>query len=79
MKSLGSGDYGEWTFLDLVGLISFFIGLENLGMNISQTDLQTETQRLDKKVDEKVQAALTEIHSHLEQQDAKIEELLRRL
>ena len=79
MSGLGSGTSGEWTFLDLVGLISFFIGLENLDMNITQSDLQEETQRLDKKVDEKVQFALDEIHSHLEQQDAKIDELLRRL
>lgn len=76
MRGLGNGDNGEWTFLDIVTLISFIIGLENLDMNISQTDLQEETNRLDKKVDEKVRLALSEIHEHLEMQDKKFDEIL---
>ena len=76
MIGLGSGDNGEWTFLDIITLISFVIGIENLDMNISQTDLQEETARLDKKVDEKVQYALSEIHRHLEEQDRKLKEII---
>ena len=64
-------------FIDILSILSFFIGLENLDMNISQTDLQEETSRLDKRVDEKVNLALTEIHKHLEEQDRKLEILLR--
>ena len=39
MKGLGSGDYGEFTFLDYITLVSFFIGLENLDLNITQEDM----------------------------------------
>ena len=79
MRGLGSGDSGEFTFLDIITLISFIIGLENLDMNISQTDLQEETNRLDKKVDEKVRLALDEIHEHLELQDKKFDEILKEI
>lgn len=65
------------TFIDILSILSFFIGVENLDMNISQTDLQEETARLDKKVDEKVNNALAEIHDHLQEQDKKLELLLR--
>lgn len=71
----GSGDNGEWTFLDLVALISFCIGLQNLELNISQDDLQKETERLDAALRQNVE----EIHAHLEQQDDKLKEILRRL
>lgn len=79
MANLGSGDNGQFTFLDLVSLASFLIGVQNLDLNVSQTDLQEETKRLDSRVDEMVQLALNEIHSHLEIQDKKIDEILRRL
>ena len=46
-------------------------------INVTQTDLQNETKRLDAKVDEKVQLALSEIHAHLEEQDYKIGEILK--
>lgn len=59
--------------VDVLSILSFIIGLENLDMNISQTDLQEETSRLDKKVDEKVNKALNEIHAHLEEQDRKLD------
>ena len=79
MNSLGSGDNGEFTFLDIISLISFMIGIANLDMNISQTDLQEETKKLDSKVDEKVQFALSEIHNHLESQDKKLDLLLSKI
>lgn len=75
----GSGNNGEFTFLDAITVISFLIGVENLDMNISQTDLQEETNRLDKKVDEKVQLALSEIHEHLEKQDTILQRLEEKL
>lgn len=75
MKGLGSGNNGEFTFLDTISLISFIVGIQNLDMNISQEDMQKATERLDKSLRENVE----EIHSHLEAQDKKIDEILRRL
>lgn len=79
LKYAGSGSSGELTAIDIISLLSFAIGLENLEMNISQTDLQEETQKLNDAVDKKVQLALTEIHTHLEQQDAKIDLILKKI
>ena len=69
---MGSGKNGEWTFLDIITLIRFCIGLQNLELNISQDDLQNETERLDKALRENVE----NIHSHLETQDKKIDYIL---
>ena len=75
MSKLGSGEYGEFTFLDTLALISFFIGLENLDMNISQKDLQREASKLDTELNR----ALIDIHSHLSSQDSKINIILEYL
>ena len=72
---MGSGKDGEWTFLDIVTIISFFIGLENLGLNISQDDLQRESEKLDKTMRESVE----DIHHHLEVQDRKLNQILEEL
>ena len=68
MRGLGSGDNGEFTFLDIISLTSFLIGIMNLDENLTQGDLQ-----------DKAQLILDEIHEHLQQQDDKIDEILRRL
>ena len=68
IKGLGSGDDGEFTFLDIISLTSFLIGIMNLEENLTQGDLQDKTQLI-----------LDEIHSHLQEQDDKIDEILRRL
>ena len=78
-RGLGSGDNGEWTFLDVLTLISFIVGLQNLDMNITQEDMANTTAELDAKVDAKFSRALDEIHSHLELQDHKIDDILNRL
>lgn len=70
-----SGKNGEWTFFDIITLISFIIGLENLDLNISQDDLQKETEKLDKAMRENVE----EIHRHLEVQDRKLNQILEEL
>lgn len=72
---MGSGKNGEWTFLDLITLISFVIGLENLELNVSQDDLQKESERLDKAMRENVE----EIHRHLEVQDRKLNQIMELL
>lgn len=69
---MGSGKNGEWTFLDIITLIGFCIGLQNLELNISQDDLQNEAERLDKALRENVE----NIHGHLELQDKKIDYIL---
>ena len=74
---MGSGENGSWTFLDIVTLISFVIGLQNLELNIDQNDMDKQTQEINQTADALVSAAISEIHEHLEKQDRKIEEILR--
>ena len=73
----GSGDHGEWTFLDVLTIISFVVGLQNLELNITQENLDNQTTELKKQVDAEVRHALEEIHSHLAMQDEKINRLLK--
>lgn len=72
MTGLGSGSNGEWTFLDIISLISFCVGLQNLDLNISQENLDNQTQELDRRLREVVD----DIHQHLKAQDDKIDRLL---
>ena len=65
----------QLTFLDLLNVMSFLIGLENLESNLTQNDKAD----LQKSLSENAERLLTEIHSHLEAQDKKIEEILSRL
>lgn len=62
-------------FIDALSVASFLIGLQNLELNITQEDFQQMMSSIDKKTE----TLLTEIHGHLEQQDEKIDEILRRL
>ena len=68
MNGLGSGDNGQFTFLDIISLTSFLIGILNLDENLTQGDLQ-----------DKAQLILDEIHGHLQRQDDKIDLILQRL
>lgn len=72
MSKLGSGNDGEFTFLDIVSIISFLVGLQNLDMNITQEDMQTTENRLY----EMLKTEVDEIHKHLEEQDKKIDNIL---
>ena len=54
----------EFTFLDILNLMSFCIGLMNLDMTLTQSDKQE---------------LLDEIHGHLQEQDAKIDMILEEL
>lgn len=62
---LGSGANGEFTFIDIISLISFYVGLENYASNISQEDVQQVAEGI-----------LNEIHDHLQEQDQKIDKIL---
>ena len=72
MNGLGSGDNGQFTFLDMVALLSFFIGIQNLDLNVTQEDAQN----LQQNVADKANLILNEIHRHLEEQDNKIDRIL---
>ena len=65
----------QLSFIDMLSIASFAIGLENLEENLTQGD----TQDLQKDLSDKADLLLKEIHEHLEQQDKKIDEILRRL
>lgn len=72
MTGLGSGEGGQWTFLDMITLISFMVGVMNLEENLTQGDKQDLMQEFDTKAS----SLLKEIHSHLEDQDNKLDQIL---
>lgn len=65
----------QLTFLDILNVLSFLIGVENLNANLDQNDKQD----LQHDLTVTAERLLTEIHSHLEAQDKKINEILSRL
>ena len=65
----------ELSFLDLLSIASFVIALQNLELNITQDDFQKMMQ----DIDEKTTNLLTEIHAHLEMQDKRIDDILKKL
>ena len=62
-------------FLDIITLLSFVISLENLEENLSQNDKQD----LQRDLSENAERILTEIHTHLEEQDKKINAIWEKL
>ena len=72
----GSGKDGEMTFVDMISLMSFAIGLENLDLNVTQNDIEAQTADLDARVNEKIHDMLTEIHTHLRTQDDKLDRIM---
>ena len=75
MSNLGSGEQGEFTFLDMIALMSFFIGVINLDENLTQSDKAELQESLSQKAD----LLLNEIHGHLERQDALLTQILEEL
>lgn len=73
---MGSGQNGQLTFIDLLSILSFAVGLQNLGINIGQDDMDRQTREIDAQAGALVSSALAEIHAHLEEQDAKINKIL---
>lgn len=65
----------ELTVLDVLNVLSFFIGLMNLDENLTQGDKQDLMSATDKQT----AVILKEIHTHLEQQDRRLDELINRL
>lgn len=62
---IGSDENGEFTFIDIISLLSLGIALQNLDENIDQNQLSEQLNRV-----------LAEVHSHLEEQDRKIDKIL---
>ena len=73
IKGLGSGDSGELTFLDLLTILSFMIGVQNLDLNATQNDIQAVMNALAEKAD----TLLKEIHAHLEAQDTRLTQIFQ--
>lgn len=69
---MGSGQNGQLTFIDLLSMMSFLIGLMNLEENLTQGDKQD----LMTEFDTKASALLSEIHNHLADQDRKLTEII---
>lgn len=72
MMGLGSGQNGQFTFLDNIALISFLIGVMNYEENLTQSDKQDLQEQLNNKID----LLLNEIHTHLREQDNKIDKIM---
>ena len=72
---IGSGDNGEFTFLDTLAIVSFCVGLQNLELNITEQDINEQTQELDRSL----RKVVDDIHKHLSFQDAKLNLILNRL
>lgn len=58
----------QLSFIDLLSILSFCIGVMNLDLNVSAEDIDNQTQTL-----------LNEMHSHLEVQDSKLDNIIQRL
>lgn len=62
-------------FLDILSIISFVIGLKNYMESLNQGDKQEILHDFNKNTD----ALLRQINSHLEEQDEKINKILKKL
>lgn len=62
-------------FIDLLSIASFCIGLMNLDENLTQNDKQ----ELQQDLSNNIQKLLDEIHGHLQNQDEKIDLILKEL
>lgn len=58
----------QLSFIDLLSIMSFLIGVMNLDLNVTAEDIDSQTQTL-----------LNEIHAHLEIQDNKLDNIIERL
>lgn len=63
-----NGQDGGFSILDALAVISFMIGLANFDKNIAQLERQ-----------EAVNSAVLDIHSHIQDQDRKLDAILKLL
>ena len=69
---MGNGEHGEFTFLDMISLLSFLIAIKNLEENLTQGDLQDAASQAEKKQS----AQIEDIHRHLAIQDGKLDAII---
>ena len=62
----------QFTFLDILNIMSFCIGLMNLDENLGQGDKQDILEEFSEKAD----ILLMDIHKHLTEQDKKIDKIM---
>ena len=65
----------EFTMLDILNILSFFIGILNLQENLTQNDKQD----LINTVNKRTKIILDEVQKHLEIQDKKLDIILEKL
>lgn len=73
MNSQNNNFNSQLGFLDFLNIASFCIGLMNLDQNMTQNDKQ----ELEQQLNNKVNSLLEEIHSHLTEQDRKIDIIMK--
>ena len=69
----------QLNIIDLLSILSFYIALLNLDMNITQNDIEKQTQDIDSRVNQHLHGILNEIHLHLEDQDKKLQVIEKQL
>ena len=72
-------DDQQLNFIDLLSVMSFFIGLMNLDMNITQNDIEKQTADIDEKVNDHLNDVLKQIQQHLQEQDIKLSVIRKQL
>lgn len=65
----------QFGILDVLNIMSFCIGLMNLDENLNQRDKQEILNEFSQKAD----VLLKDIHSHLAEQDKKIDKILEEI
>ena len=75
IRNSGSGSNGEYTFLDVLSIVSFMLNVVNLDQNLSQNDKSDLIQELGNKTE----SVVNEINLHLQKQDQKIDAILEKL
>ena len=65
----------QLSFLDILNIMSFYVGLMNLDQNMTQNDKQ----ELQHDLAQQAQQVLDEIHAHLGKQDAKLDLIMKKL
>ena len=71
----GNNNNGGLGPLDALNVMSFIIGMMNLEQNMTQNDKQELESQFNTKVDQ----LLKEIHAHLQEQDNKIDIIMKKM
>ena len=72
MSNYNNNNNNQFTFLDILNVLSFCVGMMNLEQNLTQNDKQ----ELEEELNKKMNFLLQEVHNHLQKQDDKIDTIL---